>query len=238
MSDKYRDDYEYGYSRGFDDGRNSVLKSMKPNYNYSSRDKDVIYANDKKNKNLSEVSRAIIVLFKMLTWLLTVVACIGLIVGLVMALLWFNQAYQNPSNKVWGWTGYAGLVLVIGSLVGLAAALFHLIEFFVVLFNKKGWFEKKNLPVILGIISVVLWFCVSATILYVSFGAFENFQVPGFNFAEINNHLPYIDFLRNINLIPSNRTVYLAVSIAVVLVSGLIGIWCLKSIGDAVDEKE
>lgn len=238
MSDRYRDDYEYGYNHGFEDGRNSILRNARPNYDYSSRNKDVIYAIDKERKNLSEVSRAIIILFKMLTWLLTIVACVGLIVGLAMALIWFNQANENSKNEVWGWTEYSGLVLVIGSLVGLVATLFHLIEFFIVLFNKKSWFINKNLPVVLGIISIVLWFCVSVTILYVSFGAFENFQVPGFNFIEINNHLPNIDFLRNISLNPNNRTVYLAVSIAIVFISGLIGIWCLKSIEDVIEERE
>lgn len=237
MSERYRDDYSYGYERGFDDGRNSVLRNLRPYYGDNYRNNDVIYSNEKASKKLSEVARAVIVLFKMLTWLLTTVACAGLVIGLALALLWFNASVHDPSNKVWGWTQYSGIVLVISSIVGLAAALFHLIEFFIVLFNKKGWFKKKNLPVVLGILSVILWFCVSATILYVTFGTFTTIEVPGFNFKIINDNLPYIGFLRDITL-SSSPTVYLSVSLVVVVISGIIGICCLKSIDKIIEERE
>lgn len=237
MSDKYNSDYTYGYNQGFNDGRNSVLKNTGLYYGKSSKNKNTIYANDIANKELFEVSRAIIVLFKMLTWLLSIVACIGLIIGFLMALLWFNQANQDPTNKVWWWTEYSGSILLIGSLVGLFAALFHLVEFFIVLFNKKTWFKNKNQPIVLGIISAVLWFYISVIILYASVNIFETSHLV-FNFAEIQYYLPNINFLKNINWNPEFRTIFLVVFIPLVAILGVIGIWCLKSIDNVVESKK
>ncbi|MBD5445793.1 MAG: hypothetical protein HDR31_00570 [Mycoplasma sp.] len=236
MSDRYRDDYNYAYDRGYDDGYESALRS-KRFADEPRRNKDVIYSK-KSSKQLSESAKSIIKFFKLIAWLLTSLASIALVAGLIMSFVWFGPANQNPSDETWGWTSYAGLVLVVGSLGGLAAALFHFLEFLAVLFNKKGWFKKKNAPLILGFLSTAVWFCISATILYVSFGMFVNIQVPGFDFAIINEHLPYIGFLRNIILSPENFSTYLGVSIAVVVMAALLGIYCLKSINKVIEERE